>query len=147
MGQAVDDNLDSLQILCDLIAELDNTGAMHVTRGFKLADVPPALIGNHLIEEACELQGAVLDGGDMDQIYEEAADTLLMLCHVLLDHGASCATLVERAKVKLAKTFTTDPSKVTAIGKGYTRATRGPKPLVGTIGGTVGAVNAHFRGE
>lgn len=119
-------NTDLARLL-DMIDTLIETGAYHKRRGFKLADASPIFTGNHLIEEAAELQAEVILSEALDNynaVVEEAADTLLCLLHIIKLMRIEPAMVIAIAQSKLSDTFTTNEAEITAIKPGGTRRSR-----------------------
>lgn len=117
---------NSIAELVKIINGLWDKNAIHVRRGFRIQDIDSIAIGNHLIEEAVELQSAIIEK-DWAQTIEEASDVLLILLQLLhnADPQISIGDVVHVAKQKLEKAFTTDQSKVTAKKPGFSRKNRG----------------------
>lgn len=121
--------MSELARLIDMIQTLIDNGSYHKRRGFRLADATPLFTSQHLLEEALELHAEIIASADHENseaILEEAADTILMFLHLIQQQNISLPTLLEAAQRKLAATFTTDVSEVTAIGPGGTRRSRPP---------------------
>jgi phosphoribosyl-ATP pyrophosphohydrolase len=119
--------LDRLVAAIERLYEME---AVHIKRGFCITKATPAVASNHMIEEAVELQAAVLFEGRNEQL-GEAADLLMVFLHVLRFTDISIQEVIALAQEKLGKTFTTDPELVTALRDGFTRAARAEPPANG----------------
>jgi phosphoribosyl-ATP pyrophosphohydrolase len=106
-----------------LIHRLHEQGAVHVKRGYSICAATPAVISNHLIEEATELQAACLFESREQQL-EEAGDLLAILVHLLQEHKMTLDQVAVQAIQKINQVWTVDPNKVTAVANGFTRSGR-----------------------
>lgn len=119
-------NLDALK---EFVTEFHVKKAIHVKRGFELDTPSLPMRVVQCTEELVELNAEVInDPVNMDAVKEEAADSILVFMHLLIDlerkHNLPLEQLVERAKEKMLKVFTFDPEKVTAVNAGFTRRSR-----------------------
>lgn len=109
------------------IQELHKARALHIKRGFCICDANALISSNHMLEEAVELQAAVIDN-DRDEIIKEAGDVVLCLLHTLQHSDITAKEVLDKALQRLDSAFTTDPSKITAIKNGFSRTNRGSEP-------------------
>lgn len=115
----------------DIAARLEQLyaeDAIHVKRGFPIRHSQIRQITNHLIEEVVELQAAIDDDigtpDQLDAVWEEAADVLLVYMHLLRKRGMGFMQVCRVAMDKLKTNWTTDPAQVTAVNPGFTRRGR-----------------------
>ena len=98
--------------------------ALHVKRGYPIRNTNATVTAVHLAEEVVELQAAALLDGSKDEQLEEAADTLLIYCHLLRHLELEFNQVADFALQKLKGNWTTNPSEVTAVRPGLTRSGR-----------------------
>lgn len=101
-----------MKALVEDITKLHASGAYHIKRGFRLNELPIQIAGNHLIEEAAELQAELLTKNyDKKLVTEEASDVLTLLLRILVAADIKLPAVVREARKKLKSRFTTDPKK------------------------------------
>lgn len=79
------------------IERLRQTCARHRKKGFFITQLQPPVQSNHLIEEVVELQAEVLGpfyDGRRAALLREAADTVVVLLHLLIQCGIDCEELL-----------------------------------------------------
>lgn len=87
------------------IERLRSVHARHRKKNFVITAVTPAVQSNHLIEEAVELQAEVVSDpydGRRDAIICEAADTLVVLMHMMILHDINGSELLQASMRTLA---------------------------------------------
>lgn len=116
------------EMIASFIDLLYTTDSIHVRRGYRIREATDAVLGVHFVEEAVELQEAVLLANDGDQITEEAGDVLAILMHILKRKGISSQEVIRQCLQKLARYWTTDPDKVNTAEASFGRKKRGEPP-------------------
>jgi hypothetical protein len=116
------------------IDELRRRNATHRKRGFHINDIGEAMVSNHLIEEATELQAEILNrpwfvSSARDEglvaIIEEASHVLSVYLHLLIKLGIPLGEVCDKAIQMLDKHWTTNADEVVAEAPGQTRRGRG----------------------
>lgn len=101
----------------------------HVRRGFSIEDMGLPQVTNHLLEEAVELQAALLNEEGPDAILDEAADVLIVLMHLMIKSSTLSheffGRVCHRAHERIDLNWTNDPTQVTATKPGFSRRNRG----------------------
>lgn len=123
----------AIEQLSNKVYELHHAGAIHVNRGYRLSESTPAFAAFHAMQEMAELYeevqfghlNPICDVGLRERKIEEAGDALACLFHwILLEDNISLDGIAARAIEKLNERFTTDPSKVKAKFRTFTRTGR-----------------------
>ena len=123
--------------LYDEVLRLHQANAIHIRKGFHLLDASIADCTNHLLEETVEAQAEVLSvlclaglshveywGDNRASVIEELGDARSVYLHLLIRMGLTEEDVDKIALEKLARSFTSDPDKVTATIPGVTRKGR-----------------------
>lgn len=120
------------ETVLERVKQLYADHSFHVRRGFSIDEMELSQITNHLLEEAVELQAALLNDEGPEAILDEAADVLIVFMHIMVKSSTLSHAFLDRvyrrAIERIDRNWTNNPAKVTATKAGFSRRNRGDAP-------------------
>ncbi len=120
------------ETVLERVKQLYTDRSLHIRRGCRIDEMELPQITNHLLEEAVELQAALLNAESPEAVLDEAADVLIVFMHIIIRTSILPPSFLNRvyrrAIERIDLNWTNTPSKVTATKPGFSRRNRGDVP-------------------